>query len=109
MNFIDALAAVNLDTTVYQTYKERRRDVARRVLVLNRTIRVEAELTEMKRLRVAALQLMLTFGKGCRCFFDERKRYWWAGCPPFLAWQVGLLKSPLGGVIEYIYHDLVDK
>ena len=47
---------------VYQTFKERRRDVARHVLGLNRTIRVGAGLTEMKRLGVAALQLMLTFG-----------------------------------------------
>ena len=49
-----------LDTAVYQTFKERRRDVARHVLGLNRTIRVGAGLTEMKRLGVAALQLMLT-------------------------------------------------
>ena len=52
----------------------------------------------MKRLGVAALRPMLTFGnkghlaKMCaeglemflvECFFDERKRYWWAGCPLF--------------------------
>ena len=37
------------------------RDVARHVLELNRTIRVGAGLTEMNRLGVAALQLMLAF------------------------------------------------
>ena len=61
-DFIDALAAVKLDIAVYQTFKERWRDVARQVLGLNRTIHVGAGLTEMKRLGVAALQLMLTFG-----------------------------------------------
>ena len=60
--FINALAAVKLHTAVYQTFKERWLDVARHVLGLNPTIRVGAGLTEMKRLGVAALQPMLTFG-----------------------------------------------
>ena len=60
-DFIDALAAVKLAIAVYQTFEERWRDVPRSGV--EPTIRVGAGLTEMKRLGVAALQLMLTFGK----------------------------------------------
>ena len=92
--FIDSLAAVKLDTAVYQTFKERWRDVARHVLGLNRTIRVGTGLTEMRKDSVLqhcnwcsylAIKFILPrcVQKGWRCFFDERKRYWWAGCPLF--------------------------
>ena len=108
-DFIDALAAVNFDTAVYQTLKERWRDVVRRVLGLNRTIRVWAGLTEMKWLGVAALQLMLTFGNKVHlakmCAEGLQMFLWWTktvlvgGMSTFLTWKVGLLKLPLRGVI----------
>ena len=117
-DFVDALAAVKLDTAVYQSFKERWRDVARHVLGLNRTIRVGAGLTEMKRLGVAVLQPMLTFGNQVHlakmCTEGLEMFLWWTktvlvgGLSTCLAWKVGLLKLPLGGVI-WVYRDLVDK
>ena len=117
-DFIDALAAVKIHNAVYQTFKERCRDVACLVLEQNRTIRVGAGLTEMKRFGVAAMQPILTFGNKVHlakmCAEELQMFLWWTktvlvgGMSTFLAWKVGLLKLPLGGVI-WVYRDLVDK